>query len=386
MGILSNYCKISLLFLLLGVSTNSYCDIIIDSIGYTLNSNNTAIVSSHYKKASSCIIPEIIKYNGINYSVTSIGNYAFHSSTSLTSVTVPNSIIHIGVGAFTYCTGLKEFIVDSTNTKYTAVDGVLFDKLLNHLIAYPNTKSANYTVPNSVTSIDNYAFYGCASLTSVTIPNNVTYIGFDAFSYCTSLTSITIPCNINTINSETFLGCIGLTSVVIPNSVSSIGAYAFHGCTGLTSVTIGNSVTYIANEVFSGCTNLLEVYCLSPTPSTSCNDNFDYNTYNNGTLYVPIGSINNYYTTNPWTLFYNIIEKDLTGIKSINNVQKISTSNKSIIIDNDNSNINNINVYSHDGLLVKAITTDEKHTEIPVNKSGMYIVKTNSDTQKVIVK
>jgi hypothetical protein len=125
---------------------------------------------------------------------------------------------------------------------------------------------------------------------------------------------------------------------------------------------------------------------MSSVPPTSSFSIFDQNTYNNGTLFVPIGSANKYAAKNPWHFFNNIIEKDLTGIKSISNPLIIYTSDKYIIIENDNSSVDNICVYSQDGVLVKSTTTNEKHTEIPVNKSGMYIVKTNSDTQKVIVK
>ncbi len=111
----------------------------------------------------------------------------------------------------------------------------------------------------SVTSIGNYAFYNCSSLTSVTIGNSVTSIGDWAFRGCSSLTSVTIPNSVTSIEMAAFYGCSGLTSVTIPNSVTSIGDGAFYDCSSLTSVTIPNSVTSIGWGAFSGCSGLTSV-------------------------------------------------------------------------------------------------------------------------------
>ena len=115
------------------------------------------------------------------------------------------------------------------------------------------------TIPNSVTSIGEGAFYYCDSLTSVTIPNSVTSIGDRAFDCCSSLTSITIPNSVTSIGYYMFGCCSSLTSVTIPNSVTSIGDYAFSSCSSLTSVNIGNSVTSIGEEAFRYCSSLTSV-------------------------------------------------------------------------------------------------------------------------------
>ena len=105
----------------------------------------------------------------------------------------------------------------------------------------------------SVISIGNGAFSGCSGLTSVTIPNSVTSIGSDAFYRCTGLTSVTIPNSVNFISGSAFDGCTGLTSVTIPNSVTTIGKYAFRNCTGLkkiySNIVNPNNVT-LGSEVF----------------------------------------------------------------------------------------------------------------------------------------
>ncbi|MGN0624414.1 MAG: leucine-rich repeat protein [Oscillospiraceae bacterium] len=116
------------------------------------------------------------------------------------------------------------------------------------------------TIPNSVTSIGDSAFYKCTSLTSVTIPNSVTSIGSNAFARCTSLTSITIPNSVTSIGDWAFWDCTSLTSITIPNSVTSIESNAFARCTSLTSITIPNSVTSIGEYAFYECESLTDVY------------------------------------------------------------------------------------------------------------------------------
>ena len=124
------------------------------------------------------------------------------------------------------------------------------------------------TIPNSVTSIGDSAFYGCSSLTSITIPNSVTSIRRSAFNSCTSLTSITIPNSVTTIGNKAFAGCTGLTEITIPDSVIKLEGQTsyrnydnnngeqFSGCTSLKTVTIGNGVETIPSGCFYGCTAL----------------------------------------------------------------------------------------------------------------------------------
>ncbi len=148
-----------------------------------------------------------------------------------------------------FIVGNLKYIVSSSNPTKVSV------KAANTTITtanIPATVSYNGTTYN-VTSIGDFAFISCSSLTSVTIPNSVTTIGDYAFSDCSSLTSVTIPNSATTIGAGAFLGCSSLTSITIPNSVTSIGFAAFSGCSSLTSVTIPNSVTSIGIGAFWNC-------------------------------------------------------------------------------------------------------------------------------------
>ena len=130
---------------------------------------------------------------------------------------------------------------------------------INDYAFYGCNNLTSVTLPHRVTSIGNSAFYNCSGLTSVTIGNSVTSIGDSAFNHCTSLTSVTIGNSVTSIGSYAFGSCSGLTSVTIPDSVTSIGSTAFYNCSGLTSVTIGNSVTSIDSFAFEGCSSLTSV-------------------------------------------------------------------------------------------------------------------------------
>ena len=159
-----------------------------------------------------------VKFTLVNPTI--IGNYAFSGCRNLTNIKIPNSVTTIDTYAF-------------TNSGITSI-----------------------TIPDSVTTIGSSAFYSCTSLTSVTIGNSVTSIGDSAFGSCSSLTSVTIGNSVTSIGRWAFQYCRGLTSIIIGNSVISIGEQAFRFCSGLTSVTIGDSVTSIGEYAFSDCSSL----------------------------------------------------------------------------------------------------------------------------------
>ena len=185
------------------------------------------------------------------------------------------SVTSIGDYAFLGCSSLTSVTIPNSGTR------------IGQSAFYDCSGLTSVTIPNGVTSIGQSAFSGCSGLTTVTIPNSVTSIGGWAFSRCSGLTSITIPNSVTRIYSETFSGCSGLTSITIPNSVTSIGSGAFMGCSGLTSVTIPNGVTSIYSETFSGCSSLTSVTI--PNSVTSIGKNAFRNCSGLSSITIPNG-------------------------------------------------------------------------------------------------
>ncbi|MDR3595419.1 leucine-rich repeat protein [Clostridium sp.] len=172
-------------------------------------------------------------------SVTQIDNSAFGNCSSLKSITIPNSVISIGENVFSGCFSLQNIIID--NNYYTNVNGVLFNKSKTKLMEYPEGKvDKSYIIPNGVASIANGAFQDC-NLTSITIPSSVISIGDSAFFYCRNLTSVNIPNSVTSIGANAFETCTSLISMTIPSSITSIGKYAFNDLNN-------NFIVYVDSE------------------------------------------------------------------------------------------------------------------------------------------
>lgn len=228
------------------------------------------------------VIPPTIS----SWPVTKIGEDAFQDNTTITSVTIPDSVTEIGANAFAGCTNLtsvtyggdwRNLTIQSGNPAVEdAVNAQLFDfaftpdntavivtrykgtaadvtipsrykgkpvTMIDHVAFHNNSAVTSVTIPDSVTAISDYAFGFCSQLTNISIPNSVTFIGFSAFNSCTSLKSITLPSSLSTIQSYAFYNCGNLETIRIPVSVTFIGNYAFAGCPSSMTVTYPGSKT-----------------------------------------------------------------------------------------------------------------------------------------------
>lgn len=307
----SKFLRLKMLILMIGIFVTVYAhDFEVDGIYYNKTSSNEVAVTfkgSSYSQynddyVGTIVIPENVTYQGTTYSVTAIatdgfrgctnlnsvyisdsvttiGNRAFFVCRNLTSIRLSNSLISIGKQAFQECydlgeinipssvqmigeapfidCGLNSINVDAGNQFYASIDGVLYNKALDSLIAFPKGKSGSFEVPDSVVSIIGFAFWR-SKLTSLEIPNSVTYIGNNAFTGSR------------------------LMSITIPYSVTHIGTYAF--------------------STF----NAVSVKCYIPNPFPTEKPIVD--TFHNYTLYVPKGTKKLYESTAGWKDFKTIID------------------------------------------------------------------------------
>ena len=317
-------------YIVTGIGTCTDTDIIIPSVYNGLPVTNIGDGAfSGCTSLTSITIPN---------SVTSLGEEAFSYCESLESITIPSSVTSIGYDAFTYCQNLVSITVDENNSVYDSRENcnAIIETSTNTLIVgcknttIPNsvasiwvafngcTSLTSIIIPSSVTSIGNAAFNGCTSLESITIPNSVTSIEYRAFSFCTSLTNITIPNSVTSIGDMAFSYCTSLESVKFEENsqLTSIGYEAFNNCKNLTSITIPNSVTSIGESTFYNCTSLESVIFGKNSKLASIGDMAFYNCISLTSIELP-----NSVTSIGDSAFYNC--KSLTSIELPNSVTSI---------------------------------------------------------------
>lgn len=265
----------------------------------------TAIKENTFKSCAALVQIEIPE------NVTSIGANAFAECGALTDIYIPKNVTQIGEGAFAACTALESIEVNEDNPNYCSENGILFNRNKTTLLKYPAQKPASaYVVPDSVITIDSYAFDNCIALTSVTVSDNVTSIGEAAFAGCAALSTVLIPSNVTQIAFSAFAACsdtlvlfgavdsyaetfagdtsimfsgyrvlseeektceiakwalpVGTTTVQIPEqigsyTVTSIGEKVFSGKDSLVSITFPETITTIHKDAFLNCKALKNV-------------------------------------------------------------------------------------------------------------------------------
>ena len=326
-----------LLFLLLLMGSSLFVgaqsEFTYQGIRFKISYDGTAeVISSSSGYSGNIVIPAtaVVKsslydeYFDVTYRVTAIGDTAFRNSTTLRSVTLPNSITSIGENAFGGCSSLT-----NVNLPYGLVS-------IGKEAFCQCTALQSITIPNTVNSIGWNAFYGCTALTDVVLPKRIKTLN-GTFIGCSSLSEIRIPASVNTLDG-TFTQCSSLRSVVIPNSVTTVGDRTFEDCTSLVSVYIPNSVTSIGERAFSNtglqvvtlpnqlqiigenafdlCDELTSITSRADNPPAMSSQNcFLDELYNNALLSVPQQAFNAYKSADWWKLFVN-----LTGSEALNNV------------------------------------------------------------------
>ena len=291
-------------------------DELIDGLFYKLDTANqeASVEKPPYKQGlvydtlKHVVIPETVEYNGITCTVVEIGNNAFGARSSdndgcdsLITISIPKTVSKIAISSLDACRGyhideldeeeslrfrssLQSITVDPENPYFSSLDGVLYNKEQTKLIQYPCARQGAFTVPNTVTDIEESAFQACIGLTSIVLPNSITQLKGGAFAFCTTLTSINIP-----------------------STVTSIGMSALATCTSLTSITIPSGVTTIGHRAFFVCLGLDTIICEASTPPTLGFEVFTRVDATACSLYVPAGSVELYSTATKWDIFTNIL-------------------------------------------------------------------------------
>ena len=284
------------------------------------------------------VIPNKLTYEGKNYTVTEIDDYAFSGCSKITSISIPNSVWNIGFCAFSGCKGLREIHIsdlsawcelrfcdlldDAGDSPFYYAKGLYLNgKLITDLV-----------VPKNVTEIGTHTFEGYDKLRSVVFHKGVEAVYKSAFFNCSNLTEVTFEGDVEYIGPYAFTGTawyeskpdgevyIGKilykykgempsnASIIIRNGTESICESAFDGCKGLTKIVLPKSIKVIHDYAFCGCNNLKEIYCKALTPPYI---NHFYNDYHDeAKVYVPVGLKDIYIEHDFWSYNNKVEEID----------------------------------------------------------------------------
>ena len=270
----------------------------------TLHNNINSIGEGAFQNCSS--LPNIEMPNNI----TSIGDYAFYGCSSLTSINLPNNVTSIGEQTFRGCSSLTAIDIPTSVTSI-GVEAfydcpTLASVYITDLAAWCNiTFGGLYSNP-----LCNGAklYLNNTELTELVIPEDITEIKNHTFAFCTALKKVTIGNDVTSIGTLAFYSCSSLTDIELPDGITTINGSAFLDCSSLVSITIGKNITSIGDGTFDGCTALANFYCYATTPpkiTTRYSSTFEV--YGDrATLYVPMGCVDTYNSSDWSTFFYNI--------------------------------------------------------------------------------
>ena len=322
--------------------------------------NHTATLVSYTGSDSAFVIPEKITHNGIEYTVTKIGDAAFSNCTNLTSISIPSTIEVIGWAAFSGC----------SNLTYTEYNGARYlgnsDNPYVVLINATNSAVTSFTIPSTTKIIYHDAFKNFSALTSIVIPEGVTYVGSGAFSNARAMTSVTLPSTLKQVDSMAFrtnstlrvnisdleaffniynnaashtvgygstyslyLNGTIVNELTIPSSVTDIKQYAFVRCSSITKVIIPSTVNTIRNSAFYSCANLQTIIFEGGIEGVA---GYAFNLSNVTTIVIGSEYVYNNFNAD-WGSLFKDIENSANTVK----VLKLIVDDES----NSNENLNN---------------------------------------------
>ena len=305
---------LTLLLVLVATTALWAYDFQVDDLYYNITSSSTPYtVEVTYKSLranysnTTLVIPSSVEYNGITYTVSSIGAQAFMNCKSLTAITIPNSVIAIGGSAFSGSALYKD--VNNWHNECLYID--------NCLIAAKKTLSGTCVIKEGTRVIAGSAFGTCADLTAVDIPNSVVGIGSGAFNCCSALTSVAIPSGVTSIEDYTFNECTSLSSITLPNTITSIGDFALYNCSTLVAFDMPTHVKSIGKAAFMDCRNLTSAITIPEGVTCIADSAFYFCTHIPSiTLPQTITQIGNYAFSNCYLLTSITIPKNVTKIGS----------------------------------------------------------------------
>ena len=358
---------LALLFGLIGMTNLSAQEFTFGDLNYRINEDGVSVTVIGHVDGNGATgelnIPESVSYNGNDYSVTRIGDYAFAECSNITGVlTIPNSITVIGNWAFALCSGFTGSLI----------------------------------IPNSVPILGNGTFFGCSGFTgTLIIPSSIELLGANPFSGCYGLDEIIVDTENYTYDSRNSCNAIiescnnvlisGCKNTIIPNDVITIDYNAFYNCKGLESIIIPNDVTSIRGRAFYDCSDLMEIQSLcSVAPelgelvftNIGCNE-----------MIVPCGCIPTYQNSD-WSQYFTTFIEDCSDVSELDeNLASVYPNPTSSIVKIEAENIQNVSIYNMLGEMVfeSSASGDEFEYDFSNNESGVYIVRVET-AQGIVTK